>query len=57
MIALFGAGSVNLRLVHSWLLLILWPDQDEHDGVLHARLEGREEIPPTAPMHDGCGGS
>jgi hypothetical protein len=37
--------------------LILWPDQDEHNGVLCARLEGREEIPPTAPMRDGCGGS
>jgi hypothetical protein len=57
-IALFGTGSVDLRLVHSWLASILWPDQDEYDKVLRARLEGREEIPPpitttTPPMRDG----
>ena len=56
-IALSGAGSVDLRLVNSWLASILWPDQDAPDGILRARLEGREGMPPTAPMpSDGVGG-
>jgi hypothetical protein len=41
-IALFGVGSVNLHRINSWLASILWPDQDESDKVLRARLEGRD---------------
>jgi G3E family GTPase len=38
-IALFGFGSVDLHRVHSWLASILWPNQDESDKILRARLE------------------
>jgi G3E family GTPase len=38
-IALFGVGSVDLQKVNSWLASVLWPDQDEKDKVLRARLE------------------
>lgn len=38
-IALFGYGSVDLHRVHSWLASILWPNQDENDTILRARLE------------------
>jgi len=38
-IALFGRGSVDLHKINSWLASILWPDQDEADKVLRARLE------------------
>ncbi len=38
-IALFGYGSVDLHRVHSWLASILWPNQDESDKILRARLE------------------
>ncbi|KAL7530115.1 hypothetical protein ACHAXR_003316, partial [Thalassiosira sp. AJA248-18] len=38
-IALFGRGSVDLHKINSWLASILWPDQDESDKVLRARLE------------------
>jgi len=38
-VALFGCGSVDLHTVHSWLASILWPNQDESDRILRARLE------------------
>ena len=38
-IALFGRGSMDLHKVNSWLASILWPNQDESDKVLRARLE------------------
>mmetsp|Transcript_17870 Transcript_17870/g.33318 ORF Transcript_17870/g.33318 Transcript_17870/m.33318 type:complete len:228 (+) Transcript_17870:1-684(+) len=38
-IALFGRGSVDLHKINSWLASILWPNQDEDDKVLRARLE------------------
>ena len=38
-IALFQIGSVNLHRLNSWLASILWPDQDEKDSVLKAKLE------------------
>ena len=37
-IALFGRGSVDLHKINTWLASILWPDQDESDKVLSARL-------------------
>jgi G3E family GTPase len=37
--ALIQTGSVNLRRVHTWLASLLWPDQDEDDAVLTARLQ------------------
>lgn len=41
-ITLFGIGSVSLHQINYWLASILWPDQDEYDSVLRARLEGRD---------------
>jgi G3E family GTPase len=38
---LFSIGSVSLHQI-TWLASILWPDQDEYDSVLRARLEGRD---------------
>ena len=38
-VALFGCGSIDLHKINSWLASILWPDQDEMDKVLRARLE------------------
>ena len=38
-ISLFNRGSVNLHKINLWLASILWPDQDESDKVLRARLE------------------
>lgn len=37
--ALIQSGSVNLGRVHTWLASLLWPDQDEDDAVLTARLQ------------------
>jgi len=37
--ALIQEGSVNLHRVHTWLASLLWPDQDEDDAVLTARLQ------------------
>ena len=37
-ITLYSRGSVDLRRVNSWLASVLWPDQDEDDAVLTARL-------------------
>ena len=39
---LFSIGSVSLHQINYWLASILWPDQDEYDSVLRARLEGRD---------------
>ena len=38
-IALFGIGSIDLHKFNTWLASVLWPDQDEMDKVLRARLE------------------
>lgn len=38
----FSIGSVSLHQINYWLASILWPDQDEYDNVLRARLEGRD---------------
>ena len=38
-IALFARGSVDLTKINSWLATLLWPDQDEKDSILRARLE------------------
>ena len=38
-IALFSRGSIDLHKLNSWLASILWPNQDESDKVLRARLE------------------
>eukprot|EP00956_Cyclotella_meneghiniana_P025444 scaffold53117_cov24-Cyclotella_meneghiniana.AAC.2 len=38
-IALFQIGSVDLYKLNLWLASILWPNQDEKDSVLRARLE------------------
>lgn len=37
--ALFSISSVDLHKLNSWLASILWPNQDEKDSVLKARLE------------------
>lgn len=38
-IVLFCIGSVDLHKMNLWLASILWPNQDETDKVLRARLE------------------
>lgn len=38
-IALFNIGSVDLHKLNSWIASILWPNQDELDSILKARLE------------------
>ena len=38
-VALTRVGSVSLRRLNAWLADLLWPDQDEKDEVLRARLE------------------
>lgn len=45
-VALVEKGSVNLSLVNKWLASILWPNQDEKDKVLRARVEG--DFVPTS---------
>jgi G3E family GTPase len=49
-IALYGIGSVDLRRINSWLASILWPNQDESDKVLRARLEGRDVPSSTSTL-------
>jgi len=48
-IALFGRGSVDLQKMNSWLATLLWPDQDEKDSILRARLEADLASGNTAP--------
>lgn len=38
-IALFRRGSADLHKINTWLASVLWPDQDESDKVVRARLE------------------
>jgi G3E family GTPase len=38
-VALIQMGSVNLKRTHAWLASILWPNQDEDEGVVRSRLE------------------
>ena len=38
-VALVRNGSVDLSRMNKWLATILWPNQDEQDKVLRARLE------------------
>ena len=50
-IALFNIGSIDLHKLNSWLASILWPNQDEKDGVLRARLEeSLRKDPKTPPL-------
>jgi G3E family GTPase len=42
-IALVRDGSVDLRRMNRWLASILWPNQDEKDIILRARLEQDDE--------------
>lgn len=50
-IALTETGTVDWKKVHAWLAATLWPNQDEKDQVLRARLEasmaGEEPPIPT----------
>ena len=46
-IALFNTGSVDLHKLNIWLASILWPNQDEEDRVLKARLECADDISNT----------
>ena len=48
-IALFHIGSIDLHKLNSWLASILWPDQDEKDFVLRARLEESLRKDPKNP--------
>jgi len=48
-IALFGRGSVDLCMINAWLATLLWPDQDEKDCILRARLEADLASGNTAP--------
>ena len=48
-IALFGRGSVDLQKINTWLATLLWPDQDEKDSILRARLEADLASGNTAP--------
>mmetsp|Transcript_17003 Transcript_17003/g.27822 ORF Transcript_17003/g.27822 Transcript_17003/m.27822 type:complete len:500 (+) Transcript_17003:103-1602(+) len=57
-IALFHVGSIDLHKLNSWLASILWPDQDEKDKVLRARLEESlrkdpKNTPPKVNKSDG----
>jgi len=38
-IVLFGRGSVDLHKTNTWLASVLWPEQDESDKIVRARLE------------------
>lgn len=44
-ISLHQLGSVDMKKINAWLASLLWPNQDEEDRVLRARLES------DAPMH------
>jgi G3E family GTPase len=55
-IALFNIGSLDLHKLNSWLASILWPNQDEMDSVLRAKLEqidDNERIETNNPSRDG----
>mmetsp|Transcript_13429 Transcript_13429/g.27250 ORF Transcript_13429/g.27250 Transcript_13429/m.27250 type:complete len:401 (+) Transcript_13429:436-1638(+) len=58
-IALFNAGSIDLHKLNSWLASLLWPNQDEMDNVLRARLEEslrkEPENPPPKVSTEGDG--
>jgi len=43
-VAFQKSGSVDLQQMNQWLASILWPNQDEHDKVLRARLEESHEL-------------
>lgn len=45
-------GTVDLDKVHHWLASILWPNQDEQDEVLRARLEGNAAENGTSNHYD-----
>jgi hypothetical protein len=46
-VALVQDGSVDLSRINKWLVSNLWPNQDEQDKVLRARLE-KESMPVTS---------
>lgn len=43
-IAFIEEGSVNLKLMNTWLASILWPDQDKADSILKSQLEELEGL-------------
>ena len=47
-VALVEEGSVDLSLVNKWIASILWPNQDEEDRVLKARIE-KDFVPENVP--------
>jgi len=55
-VALVRSGSVSLRAMHGWLASVLWPDQDEDDKVLRARLEASLEADRRDAEAGGGGG-
>jgi len=50
-VALIIKGSVHLQKINSWLASLLWPNQDEKDSILRAKLE-REEEPDNEKKED-----
>lgn len=44
-ITLNHGGSVDAKKLNAWLASLLWPNQDEHDKVLRARLESNAPAP------------
>ncbi|KAL3794478.1 hypothetical protein HJC23_013951 [Cyclotella cryptica] len=50
-IALFNIGSVDLHRLNSWLASILWPNQDEMESVLRARLERQQQLEENTEVH------
>ena len=48
--ALFHIGSIDIHKLNLWLASILWPNQDEADKVLRARLEESLRTEPKHPM-------
>jgi G3E family GTPase len=50
-LALVQKGSVDLSRMNKWLASILWPNQDEQDKVLRARLE-QESVAVSSPSFE-----
>jgi G3E family GTPase len=48
-LAIVEEGSVDLRKLDQWLASLLWPNQDEQDKVLRARLDGVETTHAARP--------
>ena len=50
-VALVEQGSVELSLVNMWLATILWPNQDEEDAIMRARVE-EDFVPEQEPSEE-----